>query len=151
MRPRLRRVLLWFGTGLLVVVGFAAVLIPYYLNAVKRSIVRRTLGEIHVVASALEAYRAKYGVYPAHPGRQRAEVCSVVLVPEFLSRLPDRDVWAFPYYVVVTPDHYEVWSFGADGAPGPNLRDGPTDDWNSDILFSDGQLLRFPSGVGAKP
>ena len=151
MRLRLRRSLLWFGTGTIAVVGLAVVLIPFYLNAVKRSIVRRTLGEMHVVASALEAYRAKYGVYPAHPGRQRVEVFSVVLVPEFLTRLPDRDVWAFPYYVVVTPDHYEVWSFGADGAPGPNLRDGPTGDWNSDILFSDGRLLRFPSGIVAQP
>jgi len=151
MRRRLRRSLLWFGTGVIVVVGLAAVLVPHCLDAVQRSIVRRTLGEIHVLASALEAYRAKYGVYPAHHGRQRAQVCSVALVPEFLSRLPDRDVWAFPYYVVVTPDHYEVWSFGADGAPGPNLRDGPTDDWNSDILFSDGQLQRFPRGVVAQP
>ena len=151
MRRQLRRTLLWLGTGLIVVVSLAAVVIPSYLNAVQRSIVRRTLGDVHVLGSALEAYRVKYGAYPAHSGRQPAQVCSVALVPEFLSRLPDRDVWAFPYYVVVAPDHYEVWSFGADGVPGPNLRDGPTDDWNSDILFSDGHFRRFPRGIIAQP
>ena len=147
MTSRLLRRTIQFGIPILLAAGLLAAVIPRFLHQYGRSLAKHSLGGLHTIGSALEAYRSKHGAFPACSGRQPVQVLESSLVPEFLPQLPKTDVWAHPYLVATTPTHYEVWSLGADGVAGPNDFDGPTDDLNSDILFSDGRFARYPRGL----
>jgi hypothetical protein len=61
------------------------------------------------------------------------------------------DGWGRELLVVASPRRYIIASLGADGLRDPEWHPGPFDDPNVDIVYSDGEFLRFPSGLETAP
>ena len=61
------------------------------------------------------------------------------------------DAWGNPILVATQPGRYVIVSFGECGVPdGPDpwrYQPGPTARFDADVVYSNGQLLRYPEGV----
>ena len=68
-----------------------------------------------------------------------------------LQRFGQPDAWGNPILIATQPGRYVLVSFGECGVPdGPDpwhYVPGPTAHFNSDIVYSNGQFLRYPEGV----
>ena len=68
-----------------------------------------------------------------------------------LQRFGQADAWGNPILIATQPGRYVLVSFGECGVPdGPDpwhYAPGPTGFFNSDIVYSNGQFLRYPEGV----
>jgi general secretion pathway protein G len=132
----------------------AAIAIPNLLTAMQRSRQKRTMADIRAVATAVEAYAAEREHYPAADALQQA------LVPKYIAALPLNDGWANPL-------RYQCWN--NNNASGPcnayAIASGGKDrsferedlkayagveastNLNDDIVFSNGQFIKFPAGT----
>ena len=138
----------------------AAIAIPNLINSINRAKQKRCMSEIHTLAVALEMYSVDTGFYPmvgaggadAYTDMQSGRLASAsmpFLVPTFLKNPLLTDGFGFPYYVGFDTTHQEVGvaSWGIDGVNDGPLVIGKTTDFNADIVFLDGTLVRFPEGI----
>ncbi|MFN2442648.1 MAG: type IV pilin protein [Thermoanaerobaculia bacterium] len=144
--------------GLIVLVGFggilAAIAVPNLLTAIQRSKQKRSMADMRSIATALEARATDTNEYP--------DVGSVnelgpLLVPTYIRALPELDGWerSFEYAcwssVEGTPcDSYLLLSRGKDGAPEAKELDqleGPTTNFDCDILYANGSFIQWPGGA----
>jgi type II secretory pathway pseudopilin PulG len=137
--------------GVLSAVGIiAAIAIPNFLNAMERAKVRRTMADMRTLSVAVESYAADRSFYPAvHDMKGLADV----LEPKYIREMPRRDAWIheFVYRRSEGPEKgFEILSYGKDGLPGPPQAASPAEDFNADIVISNGQFSRSPAG-GAPP
>lgn len=122
--------------------------IPNLLGAVDRGAQKRTMENLRAVGLALEEYSVRTNRYPLLDGTAEDLQRALVLKPGAV--LPATDGWRHPIRVHSTPDHYVVMSFGCCGQP--DVPDparyvaGPTSGYQDDIVFADGQFLRYPDG-----
>ncbi len=84
--------------------------------------------------------------------RFRQIVSSVAALNMLTARqLPERDRWGNPFVLRSEPARYVVISFGECGKPDQpdpwGYKPGPTYDVQSDIVFLNGKLWRYPEGV----
>ncbi|HYH06248.1 MAG TPA: type II secretion system protein GspG [Thermoanaerobaculia bacterium] len=125
------------GFAVLAIISIlAAVAIPNLLTSMQRSRQKRTMADIRAIATALEAYRTEKGVYPTKP--------------ELAGSLPERDAWTTPYSFIVTETEYFIGSAGADKTFDKALAEyqrGVTEEFDCDIIFTDGSFLQYPAGV----
>jgi len=119
--------------------------IRFTLEGVRRSVVRRSIGDIRAIGAALESYRATNGAYPLISPRQPAQVLIAHLVPSHIAHVPGQDAWNRPFFVSSSRSSFELSSFGADGRDGPNISDGPFHTPDADIVFRNGHFVRYPS------
>lgn len=106
----------------------ATVVIINVLPSQDRSMVTKAQADIATLESALEMYRLDNLTYPATSEGLAALTRPPATLADparyrrggYVKRLPD-DPWGRPYqYQAPAPDGgaFDVWSFGADGAPG---------------------------------
>ena len=68
-------------------------------------------------------------------------------------RLGPTDPWGHPIRIVTRPDRYFIISFGECGEPDLTSLNrseyipGPTTDYSADIVYSNGEFVRYPEGV----
>ncbi len=141
----------------------AAIAIPNLLNAINRGKQKRTMADIRSLGLAMETYSVDTGNYPAAGATgdavvdliaayQSSAALSPALVPTYVSNPIVRDGWGNPIYYDVEPlkQSYATGSTGKDttwdGDPYPFAQPA-TKNFNSDIIFSDGQFLKYPDGV----
>jgi len=134
----------------------AAIAIPNLLNAVQRGKQKRTMVDIRVLATALEAYHVDNSVFPTAAcgsglytaaGTPLDENSFALITPTYLTNPPRRDGWGqfYVYNVDNGYGQYNIRSLGRNGAQDP-LTCGTTTDFNDDILFSNGTFLQWPEG-----
>lgn len=118
---------------------------------------RRTMSELQSVASALWAYSIDNEEFPGGDYASLKEA----LVPTYLDKLPETDIWGHAYAYVVSADrkHFRLVSAGADSifdwdsrriAPiteGQPIR--YRDRLEDDVIFADEDFIQLP--VQAKP
>ena len=143
--------------ALLVVVGvvgiLAAIAIPNLLTAQQRSKQKRTMADTRTIAVALEAYGSEHQRYPPPDSLEKE------LAPKYMTSVPANDGWDHPLRYEcwstrgeTTCDAYAIGSSGKDGVfERTSLREyegaGPTNTFNGDIVFINGQFAQYPQGV----
>ncbi len=137
-----------------------AIAIPNLLNAIQRAKQRRTMGDMRTIATAIESYSVDMNRYPvaagyAWPGgltlgtTSLGNACKNYLSPTYLRQVPLVDGWSsyFIYNVSSVGSDYALGSPGKDGSFASAVTGGPTTDFNSDIIYVDGQFIQYPEGV----
>jgi general secretion pathway protein G len=130
----------------------AAIAIPNLLTAMQRAKQKRTMADVRSVATAVEAYAVDAKQYPS---ASSVEALQPLLAPKYIRTLPVKDGWGHPFRYTCTPegrcDTYVLSSAGKDGVfevgEGEPYEPGPTTNFDNDIVFSNGQFVRYPEGV----
>lgn len=135
-----------------------AIAIPNLLNAIQRAKQKRTMGDMRTIGTAAEAYAVDYNFYPAAAGAYSTSVStpgtpvgslSAKLTPTYIRILPLTDGWdsTLEYGTDTNHQAYCLQSSGRDGIQQTAPPGGATTDFNSDIVFCQGQFTQFPEGV----
>ena len=140
-----------------------AIAIPNLLNAIQRAKQKRTMADMRSIGTAAEAYAVDTNRYPAAAGSVWAypsgcsyptgtftSAVSGILAPTYIRTIPLKDGWNswFLYQSFNNNLDYVIASGGKNGT-GDSTGSvvGPTTDFNSDIVFADGQFIQFPDGM----
>jgi hypothetical protein len=130
----------------------AAIAIPALVDAQTRAKRHRTITEMRAIAATLEAHRGQAGTYPPAGG---ADVLAILAPPEDERRPDDQWLQDLRYSCLRPIDggcaSYELATPGRDGVfehqPGEYERGTfPHTAVDSDIVLSDGLLVRWPEG-----
>ena len=139
----------------LVVVGIvgilAAIAIPNFLTAKQRAAQKRTMADIRTIASALETYGLDH-MQEEYPPGEYAESLGPHLQPKYMPAVPGLDGWGTGIRYTPLPNRgYMIRSAGGDktfehDSPDEYTR-GATDNFDCDIVFSNGEFLQYPEGI----
>ncbi|MFL6247577.1 MAG: prepilin-type N-terminal cleavage/methylation domain-containing protein [Thermoanaerobaculia bacterium] len=136
----------------------AAIAIPNLLTAMQRSRQKRTMADMRTVASAWEAratdvnqYNAAGLSWPATASS--AAALGTMLSPTYIKNVTVYDGWSNPIQVGVNASgsSYTIRSYGADKAidgTGTSANAAiTTQNFDCDIIYSDGSFVQYPEGV----
>jgi type II secretion system protein G len=136
----------------------AAITIPNLLNAVQRAKQKRTMSDMRVLATAIEAYAVDNTYYPTAASCSSFPYIAAplatddaswsLLTPTYLGQPPKRDGWGDNYGYVTDASNYVLQSKGRDGSSMAfeTLACGTTTNFNDDIAYSNGQFIQYPDG-----
>ena len=124
----------------------AAMAVPNLINAIDKGKQSRTMNDIRAIASAVELYAVDNNTYP----RVDSYTALVPLIqPSHIKQAPAGDGWnhAWVYMGDTTNgEDYTLISLGKDGKPS-TMNGGTTQDFDCDIVFSNGQFFQWPVGT----
>lgn len=150
---------------LAVLAVLATIVVPNFLEAMRRSNQRRTLADLRTIATAWEARATDLKTYAigakapdpvddttvswnelkhVSPAElQRA------LVPKYIRALPMNDSWGKPFEFAAGDQTYAIRSLGHDGKPDASTRYklARTTSFDADIVYSNGSFIRGPEGM----
>ncbi len=148
---------------LLIVVTIIGIIIAIsiinLINAMERARQRRTMGDIRSLSVAMEAFAVDKNHYPPAAGYTLPSGLTVptktlgltadYLTPTYIKVVPMVDGWAswFNYDVSTSGADYMIRSCGRDGIPESSPSYGPTTNFNSDIIFTNGLFVQYPEAV----
>ena len=115
------------------------------LNALDKAKQKRSMADVRTICAAVEAYATDNAMYPL--GVTDWPSLRTLINPHFMRQPPDADGWSNTWDVSsVDGVDYSVSSLGKDGIAGPRTG-GPTQNFNCDIVFSDGLFFQWPQGT----
>ena len=107
----------------------------------------QTMADIRMIATVLESYAIDNTGYPTTAGWETVASIRASLEPDYVMELPTNDQWDQPYLVWSDGTTYRIVSRGADAQIERDWSDGiepgSFTDSKSDIVFGDGQFLRW--------
>jgi len=121
-----------------------------------RSSAEQALREIRSIGTAMESFAVDNDRYPGPTsGLKTIGIVAGDLEPTYIKELPRVDPWGEPYWVWSNGKSYVIVSGGSDAAldrgylagdaAAPDLEKGvETSDPKADIVFLDGQFVRYP-------
>ncbi|HVN74723.1 MAG TPA: prepilin-type N-terminal cleavage/methylation domain-containing protein [Thermoanaerobaculaceae bacterium] len=126
----------------------AAIAIPNLLNAINRGRQKRSMADMRAIATALEAYSVDFNFYP-RVGFTNATSLETYLTPTFIKRLPYNDGWNQAFVLISDGGGtaYTIYSQAKGGAGTIPASSGPTTDFATAIVFSNGQFYSWPEGM----
>jgi type II secretory pathway pseudopilin PulG len=140
------------GLVLVAIVGIlAAIAIPNFLTAKQRAQQKRTMADMRVIATALEAYGIDH-LQEEYPPGEYAESLGPHLQPKYVKVLPGVDGWGTGIRYSPLPNRgYMIRSAGSDkifehDSPDEYTR-GATHNFDCDIVFANGEFVQYPEGV----
>jgi type II secretion system protein G len=136
----------------------AAIAIPNLLTAMQRSRQKRTMADMRTVASAWEARATDVNQYSAAgvswpAATQDASVLTGKLSPTYIKTLPLYDGWSNTIHVgwSTSGGSYAIESYGADKTADNTNTSATgsvtTQNFDCDIIYSDGSFVKYPEGV----
>jgi type II secretion system protein G len=128
----------------------AAIAIPNLLNAINRGRQKRSMADMRAIATALEAYSVDFNFYPkVSVSGQMNNQLDGYLTPTFIKRLPTNDGWNQPFVLLNSSlgVSYTIYSQAKGGTSVIEAASGPTTDFASAIVFSNGQFYAWPEGM----
>jgi prepilin-type N-terminal cleavage/methylation domain len=154
---------------LLIAIGIigilAAIAIGNYFNGIHRAKQKRTMADIRTIAVAWESravdvkqYNAAGGGFAMPPAPVNYSELVTMLSPTYIRTLPASDGWGFafefaadqPIGSTTSAADYAIRSPGRDGKFSATYTDGPTTNYDCDIVYSGGQFIVYPEGVQQK-
>jgi general secretion pathway protein G len=134
----------------------AAIAIPNLLTAMQRSRQKRSMADMRSIATAWEARATDVNQYTAAgaaitwPGAD-LDVTSIenMLSPTYIKKLPQYDGWSNKFKVGSRLNSYSIESFGADKTDETETQGNLiiTNSFDCDIIFSEGNFVKYPEGV----
>jgi type II secretion system protein G len=132
----------------------AAIAIPNLLTAMARSKQKRTMADMRTIATAWEARATDVNAYNAAsaaissipPTAVGTLAMSNLLSPTYIKVLPPHDGWNNDWIYRQGSQSYAIISTGKDATLGA-LVQGPTTNFDCDIVYSEGAFLMYPDGV----
>ncbi|NOZ94117.1 MAG: hypothetical protein GXP47_05155 [Acidobacteria bacterium] len=119
---------------------------------------RTTLDRMKALGLALEKYRQVHGSFPvstdASEGQPATPVAAILdgLRSVGATGLSAKDGWGHPILLKGDGNTYGIYSAGADGEMQTSLRYlGPSESWDTDIIYANGRFLTWPCGVPNPP
>jgi len=149
--------LLTVGAGLTFVTLIASVIVPDYRDAVRRSSQKRTMADMRSIAMAWEARASDVHSYAVGPPRRHVTTTDLAraLEPKYIRNLPRVDGWgtefqfsAGDYDAEGRADTYIIRSLGSDRRNDRSDASGPTGNFASDIIYSNGSFVQYPEEAG---
>jgi len=134
----------------------AAIAIPNLLTAMQRSRQKRTMADIRTIASAWEARATDINQYTAAgiswPATSAsASSLSTMLTPTYIKNVPVYDGWSNAIRVGSSVNSYAIQSYGADKGVSYSSTTATsavtTQNFDCDIIYSDGSFVVYPEGV----
>ncbi len=146
------------GFFLIAIIGMvAAIAIPNFVSATQRAKQRRSLVDLRVIATAVEAYASDNNQYP---NAGSVEALRPLLEPKYIKQVPVLDGWGHAFEYECRADGtgrctgYVLRSRGKDGvAEQSSLREAAgeqprgTTNFDCDIVFSNGNFIEYPEGA----
>jgi type II secretion system protein G len=149
---------------LLITVGIigilAAIAVPNLLTAINRAKQKRTMADMRSISTAWEARatdQARYNAAGLVSGISTPitiDEVSVMIAPTYIKEVPRNDGWSheFTCYLDQTmsgppASSYAIISGGRDGSVSSTMFVGPTQNFDCDIIFSNGAFLAYPEGT----
>jgi len=127
------------------IIGIIAVLaIPNLIAAIQRSRQGRTMADIRMISEGVEAYQNDHSAYPVVSNGTVAVLDSHL--ETYVRKFNPLDGWGEPIFYDSDGSHYTVISFGWGGSSTLPYAPGPTDTFDADIVFADGNFLQWPEG-----
>ena len=147
----------------IIIIGIlAAIAIPNLLTAMQRSRQKRSMADMRTIATAWEARATDLNKYNSaaqaanYPtGNVGISDLQTYLCPTYIRTFPVTDGWGTPFIPGVSQawssptlaaQNYSITSLGKDQVAGV-YREGPTTNFDCDIIFSNGVFLEYPEGV----
>ena len=138
----------------------AAIAVPNLLNALNRARQKRSMADIRTIATAWESRAIDgqgYSVAAAHitwpdPTEHVASI-EQRLAPTYVKKIPIYDGWNNLFRVGIDPngESYSVSSYGANGEKDIFETESSgaitTNNFDCDIIFSEGIFVVYPEGV----
>ena len=137
----------------------AAIAIPNLLTALQRSRQKKSMADMRTISTAWEARATDYNKYNAAGAFPTVTVTvdnlGHYLTPTYVRTFPANDGWgnSFLFFAdqswggSTAAQQYGVKSLGKDGKDEGKDYDGPTTNFDCDILFTNGTFTRYPEGV----
>ncbi len=150
----------------------AAVAIPNLLSALQRAKQKRTMADMHAIATGWESRATDVNRYNAAGALSILALCSTdlthtevssALVPTYIKIVPRVDGWGnplrfrsqFAWGATQASNDYVMWSAGRNGdstgSAGfdatPSSPGGATTSFNDDIIYSNGVFVQYPEGT----
>lgn len=148
---------------LLIVVAIIGIIVAIavvnMINAIQRAKQKRSMGDMHSLATAIESYATDQNFYPAAAGFTLPSglslptgtigTVSATLGPTYLRVVPLVDGWSsyFTYGTSPARSDFALRSAGADGALDTTPIWGVTTNFNDDIILVDGSFVQYPDGA----
>jgi general secretion pathway protein G len=133
----------------------AAIAIPNLMGALSRARQKRTMADIRSLAIAWEARALDEGSYSL----AGLSICcttpvavdelEAALSPTYIKSFVRTDGWRNPLVYAVDGDGgaYMIVSYGRDGQPEASPQGDATQNFDCDIMYSDGVFVQYPEGV----
>jgi len=129
-----------------------------YGELAQGALARTTMDRMKALGLALESYHARHGRFPpmspATGGEPATPVASILddLREMGVPDLSGKDGWGNPILWNQDGDQYGLYSPGAGGKAESRLRCiGPSESWNTDIMYANGRFLTWPCDVPDPP
>jgi len=135
----------------------AAIAIPNLMAAMSRARQKRTMADIRTMAVAWEARGVDEGDY----GLAGLTVCCTspithddlrtALTPTYTKLFVETDAWRTAIAYTINPDgsSYLITSYGRDRKVDSTFVGGGTQNFDCDIMYSNGSFVQYPEGVQA--
>jgi len=120
-----------------------AIAIPALQYALDKSKQRVTLSDLRMVSGALMQYNLDLSIYP----NQSVTITQLmdILAPFSGESLPEQDRWGNDFdYRAQGEEYYSLESFGRDGIDGTNIEYLTRNDFNQDLIHSNGFFAASP-------
>jgi general secretion pathway protein G len=126
----------------------AAIAIPNLLNAIDRGKQKRTMADMRSIGTSIESYAVDNNFYPKSMANAGAATIGGYVSPIYMKTVPTTDGWqnAWDCDSTAQGTQYTITSYAKDGTQGTN-NGGTTSDFNSDIVFANGQFFQWPQGT----
>jgi type II secretion system protein G len=139
----------------------AGIGIPNLLGAVQRAKQKKTMGDMAAIATAAESYAIDFSAYPpaaamtthvifgnlSYPTVTVGSLAANYMAPTYLKVVPLTDGWNSWFLYTSNETDYAIVSPGKDGIVTKPAIAGPSTNFNTDIVFSDGQFTVYPEGA----
>ena len=138
----------------------AAIAIPNLLSAMQRSRQKRSMADMRTIATAWESRLTETGRYNA--AAVAFPTVSIALAdlskycaPTYVRNFPWTDGWNNQFTLwadvkwgdTVGAQNYGIKCLGKSGTDDGTIIEGPTTDFECDIVYSQGMFLEYPQGV----
>lgn len=150
----------------------AAIAVPNLLTALQRAKQKRTMADMHSIATGWESRATDMNRYNAAGSLSVLSICtaqmphadlSAALVPTYIKLVPMVDGWGnpmrfmtqYPWGATPASNDYVIWSAAKNGSSdGKNGWDvtaqspgGATTNYDDDIVYSNGIFVQYPEGA----
>jgi len=127
------------------IIGIIAVLAyPNLIAAIQRSRQSRSVADIRMISQGVEAYQTDHSAYPVVDNGTASDLTEHLKI--YIRSFNNLDGWGEPVFYESDGTTYTVISFGGNKASNIPYVGGPTNTFDADIVFTDGNFLQWPEG-----